>query len=166
MTTPYEDGVLAVAGASTGRRMLACGVLYSLGALVIYLVLVEPPALILVILMLALGAAVLFLAERLRQATRVEITLRADGLTDSNGQVLARMDDIVSIDRGAFAFKPSNGFTLKLISKQPRRWAPGLWWRFGRFLGVGGAVSAGQAKFMAEQIALALAQRAAKASAE
>lgn len=163
MVTPYEDGVLAVAGASAGRRMLACGVLYVLGALIIYLVLVEPPQFALVILMLLLGGTILFLAERLRRATRIELILRADGLTTSNGQVLARMEDIVSIDRGAFAFKPSNGFTIKMKTKQPRSWAPGLWWRFGRFLGVGGAVSAGQAKFMAEQIALAIARRSADA---
>ena len=159
MVTPYEEGVLAVAGASPGRRLLACGVVYLLGALIIYLVLIEPPQAVLAVLMLGLGATVLFLAEKLRRATQTELTLRADALTDSTGHVLARMDDIVSIDRGAFAFKPSNGFTLKLKSKQPRSWAPGLWWRFGRFVGVGGAVSAGQAKFMAEQIALALAQR-------
>ena len=164
--TPYEDGVLAVVAASGGRRILACGVLYGLGCLVIYLVLVAPPSAALAVMMLALGAGVLFLAERLRRATQITLTLRADGLTDSAGRVLAHMDDIVSIDRGAFAFKPSNGFTLKLKSKQPRSWAPGLWWRFGRFLGVGGAVSAGQAKFMAEQIALALAQRSAGGGAK
>lgn len=159
MASPYEDGVLAVAGASGGRRVLACGVLYVLGAMIIYLVLVEPPHLALVVLMIALGSTILYLAERLRRVTRIELILRADALTDSEGQILARLEDVVSIDRGAFAFKPSNGFTLKLKSKQPRSWSPGLWWRFGRFLGVGGAVSAGQAKFMAEQIALALAQR-------
>ena len=161
MVSPYEDGVLAVAGASAGRRIVACALLYVLGGLLIYLVLVEPPHFVLLLLMLGLGGLILLLAERLRRVTRIELILRADGLTDSTGQVLAQMDNIVSIDRGAFAFKPSNGFTLKLKTKQPRSWAPGLWWRFGRFLGVGGAVSAGQAKFMAEQIALALAQRSA-----
>jgi hypothetical protein len=82
------------------------------------------------------------------------IELTETEIRTSNGEVLARMDEILAVDRGAFAFKPSNGFTLKLNTKKPRAWAPGLWWRFGRRVGVGGVTSAGQAKFMAEQIAL------------
>ena len=154
-----DDGVLAVVGASPARRMTACGVVYMLGLLLIYLVFIEPPAFILAALIIGFGASILLLAENLRRATRNEITLTAEGLFESTGETLALMDDIISIDRGAFAFKPSNGFTLKLKTKQPRSWAPGLWWRFGRFVGVGGAVSAGQAKFMAEQIALQIALR-------
>jgi hypothetical protein len=156
-----EDGVIAVVGASAGRRLFGCGVMYGLGTLLIYVTIAQPPALLFLVFMLALGVGVILLAERLRRVTRDQLVLYADRLVDSNGTVLAQMDEIVSVDRGAFAFKPSNGFTLKLDNKQPRSWAPGLWWRFGRFLGVGGAVSAGQAKFMAEQIALSLAQRSA-----
>jgi len=154
-----KDGVIAVAGASPGRRILACGVVYGLGALLIYLAFVEPPALPLLIILVGFGCAILWLAETLRRVTRLQIVLRAEGLFVDNGMLLAEMDEIISIDRGALAFKPSNGFTLKLKSKHPRSWAPGVWWRFGRFVGVGGAVSAGQAKFMAERIALVLAQR-------
>jgi hypothetical protein len=54
--------------------------------------------------------------------------------------------------------KPSNGFTVVMETKQPRAWAPGLWWRVGRRVGVGGVTGASQTKFMAEQIALRLAQ--------
>jgi hypothetical protein len=69
------------------------------------------------------------------------------------------MDGIRSVERGAFAFKPSHGFTLVMKEKQPRAWAPGLWWRLGRRVGVGGVTSAGQTKFMAEQIALRIEDR-------
>ena len=82
-----------------------------------------------------------------------------EAISDSNGLVLARIEDILAVDRGAFAMKPSNGFTLKLKTKQPRGWAPGLWWRLGNRVGVGGATAAGQSKFMAEQIALRIAGR-------
>ncbi|MBB5723283.1 hypothetical protein FHS72_002923 [Loktanella ponticola] len=162
MFHPDKDGVLAVVGASTGRRVVACGVIYVLGMLLIYVALGEPPALPLLLLVLALGIGSLVLAEALRRATLSEIMMTADTISTSDGMVIARIDDIVSVDRGAFAFKPSNGFTLKLKTKQPRGWAPGLWWRFGRYVGVGGAVSAGQSKFMAEQIALQVATRSAK----
>jgi hypothetical protein len=41
--------------------------------------------------------------------------------------VLARIDEIASLDRGTFAFKPSNGFLLRLSRKGTRVWRPGLW---------------------------------------
>ncbi|MEO0931422.1 MAG: hypothetical protein AAFY14_12360, partial [Pseudomonadota bacterium] len=100
-----------------------------------------------------------WLAERLRRATLLRIELTATDIRDSSGMVLATMDDIIGVDRGIFAFKPSNGFTLVMKNKKPRSWAPGLWWRLGRRVGVGGVTSAGQAKFMAEQIAFRLNDR-------
>lgn len=159
MFQPDQDGVLATVGASPGRRLMACGVIYVLGVMLIYVALAQPPALGLLIVVLALGIGALVLADALRRATQSEILMTAEALVGTNGEIIARMDDIINVDRGAFAFKPSNGFTLKLKTKQPRGWAPGLWWRFGRYVGVGGAVSAGQSKFMAEQIALRVAAR-------
>ena len=102
--------------------------------------------------MLAFGVVMLWQAERLRRSTTVTIELTATELRDSAGTVLARIDEVQSVERGTFAFKPSNGFTLVLNSKKPRAWLPGLWWRFGRRVGVGGVTNAGQAKFMAERI--------------
>ena len=157
MFQPDEAGVYAVVQASALRRVFAFGVLFALGALVIYTALVQPPAAIWMVFMIGFGTGALWLAEKMRRATLSVIELTDTEIRDSNGNVLARMDDIIAVDRGAFAFKPSNGFTLKLKTKKPRAWAPGLWWRFGRRVGVGGVTSAGQAKFMAEQIALRLA---------
>ena len=158
--TQQSDDIIAILEASAVRRMVGCGALYGVGGLLLYAILVEPLGLRWSLVIVAMAIGVFILAEKLRRATRQQLILRADGLSDTSGQTLAHMDDIERVDRGAFAFKPSNGFTLKLKKKQPRGWAPGLWWRYGRYLGVGGAVSAIQTKFMAEQIAFALAQRA------
>ncbi len=156
MFEPDEHGVYARVQASQGRRLLAYGVLLCLGGLLIYTPLAQPPALIWLVLMLGLGVAVLTLAERLRRATRLSIELTETELRDNTGTTLAVMEDIKGVERGVFALKPSNGFTLILKNKKPRAWAPGLWWRLGRRVGVGGVTSAGQAKFMAEQIAFRL----------
>ena len=72
---------------------------------------------------------------------------------------MARLDDVQSVERGAFALKPSNGFTLVMKHKNQRAWAPGMWWRMGYRVGVGGVTAAGQSRFMAEQIALQIKQR-------
>ncbi|MEL6642244.1 MAG: hypothetical protein AAFP98_13215 [Pseudomonadota bacterium] len=152
----------AIVEASQTRRVIGCAALYGLGGLLIYITFVDPPHVAMIILVLALAGGVLVMADALRRATKGHIILREDALMDERGVVLAQLDDIAGVDRGILAFKPSNGFVLTMKSKQPRSWAPGLWWRYGRFLGVGGVVSAGQTKFMAEQIAFALAHRNAE----
>lgn len=156
MFQPDEDGVFATVTASPVRRLFAYSMLIVLGGLLIYLALVQNPGVIWLILLIALGISVLVLAERLRQATRMQVELTVDGLRDSAGNILAPFDEIASVERGAFALKPSNGFTLVLKTRQPRAWAPGLYWRFGRRVGVGGVTAAGASKFMAEQISLRL----------
>lgn len=153
--------VIAVVDVSSMRRVMGVGALYGLGAVILYTVFVSWSGLGAVVFGLILAAAAFAMAERLRQATKGRVLLTKDALVDDAGTVLIALDEIAGVDRGILAFKPSNGFVLTLKSKQPRGWAPGLWWRFGRFLGVGGAVSAGQTKFMAEQIVFALDSRAA-----
>ncbi|MGJ8589585.1 MAG: hypothetical protein ACSHXW_15655 [Yoonia sp.] len=149
-----ENGIYAVVQASPVRRIFAYGVQFGLGALVIYTTLVQPPAVLWMIFMLVFGVLMLLQAERLRRATQLIIELTDTELRDSSGTVLARIDEIRSVERGVFAFKPSNGFTLVLNNKKPRAWLPGLWWRFGRRVGVGGVTNAGQSKFMAERISM------------
>lgn len=159
MFEPDDQGVYARVNASPGRRVFAVVVLYVLGGLLIWLPLNQPPALAYQVMLLAFGVLALFGADALRRATKLEVLLTRDGLIDSTGRHLVSMDQIKSVERGVFAMKPSNGFLLVTHDKQSRIWAPGLFWRLGRRIGVGGVTSAGQTKFMAEQIALRLAQR-------
>lgn len=161
MFTADETGVYARVQASQVRRGFAVSVLFALGALVIYAALAKPPAALWLVFMLVLGGLALWLAEQLRRATVHVIELTEHELRDTSGRVLATMDEIIGVERGAFAFKPSNGFTLIVKSRKPRAWVPGLWWRIGNRVGVGGVTSAAQAKFMAEQIAFRLSQREA-----
>ncbi len=156
MFQPDGNGSYATVQASQLRRWLAYGVLFLLGALLIYTSLAQPPALPWLVFMLGFGVSMLWLAERLRRATTLVITLTEHDVRDSSGAVLAEMADIEAVARGTFALKPSHGFTIVMRQKSPRAWAPGLWWRMGRRVGIGGVTSAGQAKFMAEQIALRL----------
>ncbi len=159
MFDPDSDGVFARVSASAIRRTFACAVLYGLAIMLFYVALARPPAAMWLLFLLAFGALVLFVAEKLRRATRVEILLTTEDVRDSEGRILAQMADVVSVQRGAFALKPSNGFTLVLRDPAPRAWAPGMWWRMGRRVGVGGVTGAGPAKFMAEQIAMRIAKR-------
>ncbi|MBN2905728.1 MAG: hypothetical protein JXJ18_03355 [Rhodobacteraceae bacterium] len=151
---------IATLRVSMMRRLTGLAVMFLLGGLLLYIAMARPPAeLGWRVFLLALGGVTLTLAEAMRRATARTLHLTEEGLFDSDGQVLARIEDIREIERGLFALKPSNGFTLKLKSAAPRAWAPGVWWRLGRRLGVGGVTSAAQAKAMAEIMTAMLVTR-------
>lgn len=152
--------VLATVSASLPRRALGVAMLYGLGALLIWLALGgSHPALGWKLLLLGLGAGGLVLGEVMRRATRLRLELTEEGLRDSDGRLLAPLEEIRGIERGMLAMKPSNGFTLRLSAARGRLWAPGVYWRLGRRLGVGGVTSAGQSKFMAEMLTAMLAEQ-------
>jgi hypothetical protein len=92
-------------------------------------------------------------ATGLWSATRDGLVLTREVLRTSSGEVLARVEDVQNVDRGAFAFKPSHGFLVTTTASGRRRWAPGLWWRAGRRVGVGGTLSGGETRAMAELLA-------------
>ncbi len=154
-----KDEILAVAYVSPGRRWLGLGSLYGLAVFLIYLLFSAPPAVPYAIVIIVLSGGFLWFAERLRKGTSQHLELTNEELRDSSGDVLVSIADIEAIDRGMFAFKPSNGFLIKSKTKAPSKMHPGLWWRFGRQIGVGGMIAAHQTKPMAEIIQVMLAQR-------
>ncbi|MGH1355590.1 MAG: hypothetical protein ACRBBS_10990 [Thalassovita sp.] len=152
--------ILATAQASAPRRWMGIGMLALLGGLLIYVAFVTPPATIgWQVFLLILGAASLYLAEKMRRATELVIQLSVNGLHDDTGAVIAALDEIAAVSRGTFAMKPSNGFTLRLNAGGARAWQPGVYWRWGRRVGIGGVLPGSQTKFMAEMLEAMLAQR-------
>ncbi len=156
-----ENEVLATVAASAGRRFLGLVSLGLLGVLLIYIALVRPPELVWQMFLIAVGGAALWIADAMRRATASRVELTPRGLRDGDGTVIAAIEDIQSMDRGFFAFKPSNGFLLKLHSGagDGRIWRPGLWWRMGRRIGIGGMTPGNQTKFMSDVLATLMAQR-------
>ena len=147
--------------AAPARRAMAVGVLYGFGGVALYSALSDTPGLAWSAALLTLGLCGMAAGETLRRATRHALRLDETGLVDSTGVVLARWEDIIGVERGSFSLKPSNGFTLRLARAGARAWKPGMWWRFGHRLGVGGVTSAAAAKAMAEAIEMRLGDRAA-----
>lgn len=145
-----SDEVLATIGASKARRYMGVGMLGFIGGFAIYVALSAPPTLYWLLFLLAVGAGALWQAVRMWQATEHRIELTMEGLRCTDGTIIARMDDIEAVDRSIFAFKPSNGFLVKLKQPADRAWKPGLWWRFGRQLGIGGVTPVSEGKAMAD----------------
>lgn len=150
---------LARLGASRPRRMMGMVVLGGLALMLLWLgaTLPQPGPWQLVFL----AAGILFGAGALAlwRATAVDLVLTETGLFDTDGRALARMDQIRGVDRGFFAIRPSNGFVLSLREAPGRAWAPGLYWRLGRRIGVGGVTRAAEGKAMADILAIYMAER-------
>ena len=159
MAKQSEDEVLATVAASLMRRVIGIGMLAFLAVIVLYVAIATPPAFGWQMFLIAMGTGALMVANIMRVSTRNTLELTRTELRDNEGTVLVRIEDVTSIDRGAFAFKPSNGFLLRLETSHSSDWRPGLWWRASKRIGVGGMTPMRETKFMAEMIALLLAER-------
>ncbi|PKP83901.1 MAG: hypothetical protein CVT80_11225, partial [Alphaproteobacteria bacterium HGW-Alphaproteobacteria-2] len=111
----HEAPVIARLEPSPGRRIFSLVALAGLGALLLQIALARPPQhLGWQVFLLVLGGLAVWLAVKLWQATARGLVLREDGLWEAGGRRLAALDEIASVDRGIFAFKPSNGFLVTL----------------------------------------------------
>ncbi len=152
--------VLATISASAGRRWMGFLSMYALAILLVYVAFSRPPELGWQVFLLITGGAAFWLADSLRRATARTIELTQEELRDTSGECIALVADITRVERGAFAFKPSNGFLVRTKTAQgPRRWLPGLWWRVGKQIGIGGVTPGSQTKFMTEILSALIAER-------
>lgn len=151
---------LARITASAPRRVIGVGAMLGLGALLLYMALSTGGMHLLWQAALGgLGLGALWLAQKTWTATGHVLILTDQALTDSDGTVVARIDNIERVDRSAFAMKPSNGFLVILRQPGPRVWRPGLWWRLGRRVAVGGVTAGSQTRPVADIMSHLLTRR-------
>lgn len=103
------------------------------------------------LIVLSLSGAWLLLMLARRGPASIELT--EVGLVAANGAVICEFSNIAKIEHGALAFKPSKGFLIRLKSPMSPGWHPGLWWRYGTRVGIGGMTPAAETKLMAEVLA-------------
>lgn len=136
---------------SPPRRLLGVGLLLVVGFLLIVtgmasIQVTNPYSLI----QIGVSLAVFWSAWRVYRATSSHIVLKGGCIISSDGTLIARVDKITRVDRSLFAFKPTNGLLLLLDEPMASAWQPGLWWRIGRRVGIGGCTPRSQAKQLAE----------------
>ena len=155
-----EPGVpLTELRASPTRRFIGVFMIGALGVLLLWIAVSQPGPLLWRVVLAAFGLLIVWCGFELFRATAGAVVLKPEGLFTDRDAPLAPLDHIETVERGAFAFKPSNGFTVKLKSSEPFGWVPGLWWRIGRRVGVGGVTSPGEAKAIAELLQALMVQR-------
>ena len=152
--------ILARLAPSAPRRVFATLVTSMLGLTLLYVAAASPPSeLHWTFFLLLLGVVALYGSWKLWSISGHSVELTEEVLRLDDGTEIVRLDDIVRVDRGAFAFKPSNGFVLRLSKRMPRAWMPGLWWRFGKTVGIGGITPGAAGRMMADAIATKLLER-------
>lgn len=152
--------VLAEITPNTTRRVAAVVMVAGLGALLMIVAAARPPELFGWMLFLTFtGAGSLWLAWAMWHATGRTIELTRTGLQEVDGRVLALVEDVAKVDRGVFAFKPAGGFLLRTKAPLGRVYAPGLWWRMGRTIAVGGTTKRAQTKEVADLLTVLVLQR-------
>ncbi|WP_420584394.1 hypothetical protein [Ruegeria sp.] len=154
-----QQDVLATVKPSTPRRWLGVGMLGTVGFLAIFVAITQPPEPVWFVFLLIVGCAAFWLAHRIWRATYDCIELTETELRTGAGRLIAKVEDIESVDRGVFAFKPSSGFLIKTRNSAENTWAPGLWWRLGRHVGIGGLTAAADTKFMSEVLSAQIMRR-------
>lgn len=158
---------IAALSVSAARRYFGSGVQLALGVLLVYIAVVMPEGGVFGRgVLLALGGLFFWLGYGYYVATQHGLVLTEDGLFESDGSAVIALQNIEKVDRGFFAFKPSNGFLIKGKEPMPRSWKPGLYWRLGRRIGVGGATSGKAARDFADVISILLTDRGAELIAQ
>jgi len=141
------------------RRVAAVGMMAALGALLLVVAVARPPENFGWMLFLVFaGAGTLWLAWGMWVASSRTIELTRSALQEVDGRVLARLEDVAKVDRGLFAFKPAGGFLLRTKEPLGRVYAPGLWWRMGKTVAVGGTTKRAQAKEVADLLTVLVLQ--------
>lgn len=145
---------------SPPRRVMGLLIQLILGAILLWLAAVHPPSSpFWLIFLIAMGVAALMLAQKGWRGSSVAIVLRDDGLFEEDGTPIAPLSDIHSVDRALFSFKPSNGFIIRMKTPLGRAWVPGMWWRVGRRVGIGGVTGGADTKIVADALSFMVAQR-------
>ncbi len=152
---------------SQARRTVGIAMQGGLGLFLLYIVAARPGGDLLGSLILAAtGLAMLWFAWKFWVATGAALVLTTEGLFDTAGRKFCSFEDIEKIDRGFFAFRPSSGFVILCKTRVQRGWAPGLWWAFGRHIGIGGATGRPAGKQMADIMSVMLTERGAEIKAQ
>jgi hypothetical protein len=157
---PDPNEVLARITPKPARRIFATGVTGLLGVILIYIAATFPPAdLIWLAFLIAAGVISILWAWRLWQASAVVLELTRTEMREEGGRQLFRVEDVDRVDASAFAFKPAAGFLVHLTVRQPRVYAPGLWWRAGRRVAIGGVTGRAEGKAVVELLNVMIADR-------
>lgn len=155
-----DDKIIAVLAPSIARRILATASTGGLGIVILWIAANGTGnSLPLLLGLLVLAAASLGMAVLVWRATAGVLELTDEVVRERDGRVLCRLDEIKAIEKSLLSWKPAGGFAIVVQEPGPMIWVPGLWWRMGRRIMIGGSTNGGEAKAMADLLLAELARQ-------
>ncbi|MEM9717205.1 MAG: hypothetical protein AAF826_11880 [Pseudomonadota bacterium] len=112
-----------------------------------------------IIIGIGLMVAFAWAAWRMFSAPNFGIVFDGTLLATEDGENLAHVDDIATVQNGLFALRPTNGFMLVLKEPGKRTTRPGVVWQQGRSLGIGGILQSEPAKAIGRAVQEAVESR-------
>ena len=88
----------------------------------------------------------------LKRYSKVGFLINQSGLFNLDGSVICEIGDIERIDVSPYTFKSANGFIVILKTKSSFKSIPGLYWRLGKRISIGGLVSKNESKFLSQTL--------------
>ena len=88
----------------------------------------------------------------LQRYSKVGFLINQSGLFNLDGSIVCEIGDIERIDVSPYTFKSANGFIVILKTKSSFKSIPGLYWRLGKRLSIGGLVSKNESKFLSHTL--------------
>lgn len=106
-----------------------------------------------------LAVCVFALVHRIHRRTPSGLVLTTLDLRTTGGDVIAPLGNIAQVNRAAFGFRPQGGFSLRLRDATDPAFVPGVYLRYGRWVGIGGMTPRHPTKALAIALETAIAAR-------
>ena len=140
---------------SAGRRIFGIIILCLVAVIMMnYAFGDKAQSIVLRFILLLMAVVFLWQAQANLRFIGAALILKREGLFDDQGALICSLSNINQIDRGWISFKPSNGLLVRMHKPMALKWSPGLYWRFGKSLGIGGMVSPVLTKEMSDKLLL------------
>ena len=90
----------------------------------------------------------LWFKKFISQHPKVGFLLNQEGIFNLDNSIVCRIEDIETIDTSPYTFRSANGFIVFLRERSTFKIVPGLYWRLGNRISIGGLVSKAESKFL------------------
>ena len=88
----------------------------------------------------------------LNRYSKMGFLINQEGLFNLDKSLICRIDEIDQIDTSPYTFKSANGFIVILKTKNSFKTVPGLYWRLGKRISIGGLIAKNESKFVSSTL--------------
>ncbi len=103
----------------------------------------------LILLTIVLG---IWLKRFLKKFSKIGFLINELGIFNLDESIICKIENIKKIDVSPYTFKSANGFIIFQKTKGSFKIVPGLYWRAGKRISIGGLISKNESKFLSSTL--------------